>query len=326
MSTISKLYEKFALSSPYIEVMLRRLYWHNVKRLGKFNPHKASKRKVSMNQSPADFEKVLGWLRKQGVGNGDLLIVHSGYGELEGTGLSPEEIIEKLLELIGPTGTLAMPVIRHFKEEDKARKEGKDLTEITRRYNVKKTLVCSGMLPYTLMTRPDSVTSLFPLNPLCAVGPFAEEMMRHNLDGEYPSPHGPNSSWKFCFDHGVKVCSIGTDMEHHCTIGHVMEEAFGDWYWPDELWYNKYKFEIIDEYKNSKEIIISNRKEDWGKLYGAELKLNKDAKEAGALISDSVSGITVGYVDPYKLYDLRKSKGNGYPYYVPFFVNVRKMK
>lgn len=326
MSTISKLYEKLALTSPYVEVILRRLYWRNVKRLRKFNPYKSTPRAELKEQKPVDFEQVLDWLKARGIGKGDLLIVHSGYGELERTGLSPEEIIEKLLDLVGPTGTLAMPVIRRFKEEEKARKEGKDITTITRRYNVKKTLVSSGMLPYELMIRPDAETSLFPLNPLCAVGPLAKPMMEHNLDGEYPSPHGPNSSWKFCFDHNVKVCSIGTDIEHHCTIGHVIEEGFGDWYWPDDLWYNHYKFEIVDKEKNVREITISNRKEDWGKLYGAELRVNCDAKKAGVMISDTVEGITVGYVDPHKLYDLRRSKGKGYPYFVPFYINVRKMK
>lgn len=325
MSVIGKIYESLALTSPYVEVMLRRLYWNNVNRLGKFNPHKATKVYNIENKEKVDFKKIIEWLRERGVREGDLLIVHSGYGELEKTGLSPEEIIDCLLKFLGPQGTLAMPVIRRFKEEEKARKNGIDTTTITCRYNVKKTMVCSGMLPYTLMQRADSVTSLFPLNPLCAVGPLAEAMMEHNLDGEFPSPHGPNSCWKFCYDHGAKVCSIGTDIEHHCTIAHVIEEAFGDWYWPDDVWYNHYKFEIVDTNNNTREVIVRNRKDDWGMLYGAEIRANKDAKKAGALFSDSIDGITVGSIDVNKLFDMRRSNPKkGYPYYVPFFVNVKK--
>ena len=209
---------------------------------------------------------------------------------------------------------------------EKAKKEGKDLSSLTFKYNVRKTMVISGMIPYTLMQRDDATVSHYPLNPLCAVGPLSKEMMKHNLDGECPSPHGSNSSWKFCYDHGVKVCSIGTDIEHHCTIGHVAEEAFGNWYWNDDVWYNQFNFVVIDEENNTREIIVKNRKEDWGKLYGAEINATADAKEAGALFSDTIDGITVGCVDPHKLFEMRNAKGNGYPYFVPFFINVRKIK
>lgn len=324
---LSNIYNRIALTSPYFEVMLRRLYWRNVDKLKKFNPNKSTSTMKIKDSPHVDFENVINWLKLHGIGEGSLLIVHSGYGQLECTGLSPEQIIDRLLELVGPSGTLAMPVIRRFKEYKAAKKAGIDPKEVVATYNVKKTMVSSGLLPYTLMQRSDAVTSLFPLNPLCAVGPLAEAMMEHNLDGAFPSPHGPNSSWKFCYDHGVKVCSIGTDIEHHCTIAHVIEEAFGDWYWPDDVWYNQYKFKIIDTNNNTREAIVSNRKNDWGKLYGAEIKVNKDAKKAGALFTDSIDGITVGYVDVNKLFEMRRSNPKkGYPYYVPFYVNVKKMK
>lgn len=323
----NNVYNKIASISPYVEVMLRRLYWRNVDKLKKYNPNRPKSSSTVNKSHHVDFEKVIDWLKLQGIGEGDLLLVHSGYGQLECTGLSPEQIIDRLLEFIGPSGTLAMPVIRCFKEYKIANKAGIDSKEIIATYNVKKTLVTSGMLPYTLMQRSDAVTSLFPLNPLCAVGPLAEAMMEHNLDGEFPSPHGFNSSWKFCYDHGVKVCSIGTDIEHHCTIAHVIEEAFGDWYWPDDIWYNHYKFKIIDTNNDTREVVVSNRKNDWGKLYGAEIKVNKDAKKAGALFSDSIDGITVGCVNVNKLFEMRRSHPKkGYPYYLPFFVNVNKMK
>lgn len=323
----NNIYNKIALISPYVEVMLRRLYWRNVDKLKKYNPNKPKPSSTINKTHHVDFEKVIDWLKSQGIGEGDLLIVHSGYGQLERTGLSPEQIIDRLLELIGPSGTLAMPVIRRFKEYKKAKKAGLDPKDVVATYNVKKTLVTSGMLPYTLMQRPDAVTSLFPLNPLCAVGPLAEAMMEHNLDGEYPSPHGSNSSWKFCYDHGVKVCSIGTDIEHHCTIAHVIEEAFGDWYWPDDVWYNHYKFMIIDANNNYREVVVSNRKDDWGKLYGPEINVTKDVKKVGALFSNNIEGITVGYVDVNKLFEFRRSHPKkGYPFYIPLFVNVKKMK
>lgn len=324
---LSNLYNKVALLSPYIEIAMRHFYWRNVDKLKKFSPNKAVSAGEESINKPANFDLVIEWLRKQGIGEGDLLIVHSGYGELEKTGLSPEQIIDRLLELVGPSGTLAMPVIRTYKELEKAKKKGTDLRGIIGKYNVKKTMVSSGMLPYTLLHRPEAIISHHPFNPLCAVGQLARDMMQHNLEGEAPSPHGPNSCWKFCLDHNAKVCSIGTDIEHHNTIMHVAEEAFGDWYWPEDVWYYKQRFEVIDEENNCKEIVVSNRKEDWGKLHIAEVNVCHAEKKAGAMRSACIEDITVGFVDPQKMINLlRKKNKKGYPYYVFPWESVNNIK
>ena len=324
---LSALYNKLALTSPYVEILLRHLYWTNVKRFEKFNPNKATKAGNKCKAEDADFGKVIEWLQEKGIGKGDLLIVHSGYGELERTGLSPDEIINRLLDLVGCTGTLAMPVIRRFKDLDKARKEGTDLRTLTFKYNVKKTMVTSGMLPYALMHRENAVISHHPFNPLCAVGPLANAMMEHNLDDDQPSPHGPNSCWKFCYEHAGKVCSIGTDIEHHNTMMHILEESFGDWFWTDDIWYDKLKFEIIDESKNSQTVCVKNRKEEWGKLHIAEINVCQAEKEEGVMISDRIQGITVGFVSPQKMVEfLRKKKKKGYPYFVFPWENVKNIK
>ena len=327
MGVISKLYKIIALSSPYAEVLLRRLYWNNVNRLGKYNPNKVKHYTRTDNIDKVDFNRILKWLRQKGIEEGDILIVHSSYGELEKTGLSPDEIIDGLLELIGPSGTLAMPVIRRYKDMNKAEKEGKDMSLQVFKYNVKKTMITSGMLPYTLMQRDNAVVSHHPFNPLCAVGPSAKDMMKHNLEGIAPSPHGPNSCWRFCYDHGAKVCSIGTDIEHHNTIGHIVEESFGDWYWPDEIWYNRFKFEITDEEKHNYEVVVSNRKEAWGKRHLADINACEDLKKAGIMSSDIIDGITLGYVDPQRMASFLRSRNKkGYPYIVFPWDNLKILK
>lgn len=324
---LGSIYNKIALISPYIEIGLRKLYWRNVNTLSKYSPNKPTSSTEKKEAKYVDFEKVIDWLKSQGIGDGSLLVVHSGYGELECTGLSPDQIIDRLLQLVGPNGTLAMPVIRRYKEAEKAIKMGSDYRKVTCRYNVKKTMVMSGMLPYALMHRENAVISHHPFNPLCAVGPLANAMMEHNLDGDSPSPHGPNSSWKFCYDHGGKVCSIGTDIEHHNTMMHILEESFGDWYWPDDIWYDRLNFEIIDESNNSQTVIVKNRKEEWGKMHYAEINVCNAEKKVGAMRSDCVDGITVGYVDPPKMVELlRKKNKKGYPYFVYPWENVNNIK
>lgn len=314
--SLGGLYNKLASISPYVEIGLRQLYWGNVSKLGHLNPNKAQS-KPSKDKNYVDFQSIIDWLRGNGIQEGDLLIVHSSFYGLECTGLSPDDIVERLLSLVGPTGTLCMPVIRRFKEEVKAKQEGRDLADVICKYDVKRTLVSSGLLPFTLMRYPGAQVSHFPLNPLCAVGPLAKEMMLHNLDGEMPSPHGPNSSWKFCVDHGAKICALGTSLEHHNTTIHIAEEAYGDWRWSDAEWYDLRKFEIIDEDKNSQIVTVKNRKQKWGTRHIAEINLNSAERAAGVVVSSKIGGVTVGFAESSKVISfLRERNKNGYPYFV----------
>ena len=282
------------------------------------NPNnvEVSTKKLEKN---VDFDKIIKWYKSKGIGEGDLLIVHSSYIGLETTGLSPDQIIDRLLQLVGSSGTLAMPVIRTYREEPKP----EDLLKVNTddlicTYDVKRTPVSSGLLPFRLMRRKNAYISHHPLNPLCAVGPFAREMMENNLSGDFPSPHGPNSSWRFCFDHGAKVISLGIDIEHHNTMVHVAEESFGDWKWSDEEWYRHRIFDIVDEQKNVQRKVVSERKPEWGLLHFTETRLNNNLKKLGIMqVSKIEDQIDVGYVDVNRLIaHLRSKKGTGYPYYV----------
>lgn len=315
---VSNLYKSIATSSPRMEIMMRRFYWHNHKRFGKLNPYSAATSKDVSEVKHVDFEEVIKWLKIKGVKEGTLLIVHSSYVNLECTGLSAEEIVERLLKLVGPTGTLCMPVIRTYKGEPKDYDIlTKSLDNLVCTYNVKFTRINTGLLPYALMARQDAVVSLHPLNPMAAVGPLAKEMMKHNLDGDRPAPHGPNSSWKFCYDHGAVVASIGVKLDHHNTIVHIVEEAFGDWKWKDEDWYRIRKFNVVDENKNTTYVEVKERKPCWGMLNFAELYYINDLKKHGIIVEDKIGGvIPVSFENPQILVNYLRSKNkNGYPYF-----------
>lgn len=317
MGLIGNIYNRIALTSPRVEVMLRRLYWNNVDRLGKFNPHRVTKPVAPTRR--VEFEKVIDWLRNNGVGEGSLLVIHSSYSALESTGLDASQIIERLLELVGETGTLAMPAIRKYKEEP----HGGDILKVNTdelicTYNVKKTLVQSGILPYTMLRRKDSVVSHHPFNPLVAVGPLAEPMMAHNLDGDVPSAHGPNSCWKFCYDHDAFVVGLGVDLDHYNTISHINEEAFGNWKWSDEEWYRKRKFIIVDENGNRQEVVVNERKPEWGMLRFAELHANRDRNASGLIKRTKIDDEIVLCIENAKDYVnyLQENNKKGKYYYV----------
>lgn len=319
MGLVSNIYNRLALLSPRIEVKLRQLYWHNSKKLGKYNPNRSAvaSQAENNNQDKVDFEQILQQLRDWGVGEGSLLIVHSSLDSLSKTGLSPVEIIVKLRELIGETGTLVMPVIRTYKGAPSAKErlmDGAACPVCT--YNVKRTPVQSGLLPMFLMRTPGAEVSMHPLNPLCAVGSLAKEMMVGNIDGEEPTPHGPNSAWKYCLDHNAYICGLGTDLRHHNTMGHVAEEAFGDWYWSDEQWYDKRDFIIELPKQESFTIKVKERKPKWGMLHQAEMNRYHDFLKAGVVKSKRFDSILVEFEESQQLISyLRSRNKKGYPYF-----------
>ncbi len=316
-SMLASLYKKIVLLSPYVEVLLRQMYWKNVSRLRKYRPYGKVKM-VSFSRDYVDFDRVIDYLRSKGIGEGALLVVHSSYDALECTGLTPEEIIDKLLLLIGKTGTLAMPAIRKFKGEPKPEKIlSFNTDDLICTYNVKKTVLISGLLPYTLMRKENAEISHFPLNPMVAVGPLAKEMMAGNLKGTYPSPHGANSSWKFCHDHDAFVIGLGVDLEHYNTMIHVAEEAFGDWKWPVDKWYRLRQFDIVDEQNNRSSVTVSERKPKWGMLHIAELNLYRDLIRHKIIEKVKIEDMIPVSVERSQdlITFLRTRNNKGYPYF-----------
>ena len=310
------LYSKIVLLSPHIEVFFRKLYWKHVRKLRKYRPATHVTAKAKENKK-ANFEDVISFLKEKGVKEGMLLVVHSSYEALECTGLTPEEIIDALLKLVGPTGTLAMPAIRRYKGEPSVENIlSFNMDDLVCVYNVKKTLITSGLLPYYLLKRSDSEVSRHPLNPMVAVGPLAKEMMKHNLDGETPSPHGQNSSWKFCLDHDAIVVGLGVDLGHYNTMIHVAEEAFGDWRWDDNSWYRLRQFDVVDE-DMRRRVVVRERRPEWGMLRIAEKKLARDLLKHGVMEKKMKGGILICFEKSGELISFLRSRNkNGYPYYV----------
>ncbi len=307
-----KIYNLIVGLSPKVEVFLRKIYWTNIIKFARYNSQKSN---IQNNANPINFDNIIEYLKNRGIGKGSIIIVHSSYDLLEGSGLLPEEINLKLLDLVGTEGTLVMPIIRKYKEEGKREEYlTKNMNDVTCIYNVQKSKVISGFLPYMLMQRPDSFVSRFPLNPVVAVGKHAKKMIEKNLEGDHPSPHGPNSSWKFCVDNNAIVIGLGVDMPHYLTVTHVNEECTLEW--PIKDWYRKRKFEIVDkDFKIYKEVL--ERKPIWGAIYLAENKYKKDLLRNCILKIENIESLDISIIDSKRLTNfLQAHSQKGYPYYV----------
>lgn len=317
MGFVGTIYRQICLISPWVEVMLRKVYWRNVKYLQGFAPYGSGGVENASLKEHVDFGEIEDYLKSQGIGEGSLLVIHSSYDKLSCTGLKPQEIIRRLKDLVGESGTIAMPVIRMFAGAPR----GEELLNKNRRYpvceyNVKHTPVTSGMLPFTLLRMKGSYCSHFPFNPLVAIGRQAEEMMEHNLDSERSSAHGKGSCWKYCLDHGAIVVGLGVDLEHHNTMCHVMEEAFDGWRWSDDEWYENREFDLIDERGGRLRIKVRNRRPEWGMIRIAEMNLASILYKNDIIHRKMIGGVPVCVENAKSLQEfLQARNGNGFPYF-----------
>ncbi len=308
---LTSIYQHIALISPYIEVALRKLYWRNVKLLKRFKSSKASTENFSSHK--IDFSQIINYLKDNGINKGDIIIVHSSYDALASSMLSPDEVIDMLIDLVGENGTIAMPAIRKYTNTPKYEDLLTSDYETLRVYDTRKSRVASGLLPYSMLRRPDCSVSRFPLNPMVAIGTLAKEMMKNNIDGNLPTAHGPNSSWKFCLDHNAYIVGIGVNLALCNTITHVAEEAYPDW--PIPNWYKQSDFLIKDGDFECK-TTINERRLEKSLLHYAEYNLMNDIKKNNILKEDIIEGVKVGIINSQRYISfLRSHKHKGYPYY-----------
>ncbi len=300
-------------TSPYLEVAVRHAYWKSawlIERRSKKRP-KAKVERAKVNR----FAEVTDALGELGATSGRLLVVHSGYGALKPAGASPAEIVDGLLGLVGPKGTLAVPAIPYYEGEPTGSAYmTADVSDLVLEYDPATTPVFTGAIPSVVMKRSDAIRSRHPLNTMAAVGPLAEAMMAGNLDGDAPLPCGPNSSWKFCIDHDALVLGLGVDMAHSLTMIHTAEDCHAD-RWPQPGWYRKRRFLIIDG-DDRREIVVRERLPRWAMHY-AERTLHRDMLREGIMQRREVCGVTLYALESRRLFDYLSSRNHrGYPFYM----------
>ncbi|MDH5216056.1 MAG: AAC(3) family N-acetyltransferase [Gammaproteobacteria bacterium] len=299
--------------SPYIELLVRRLYWNKVKTVG--GQRRKKKRVKNKIEKRVDFGEIISFLRQAGVQENSLAVVHSAYGPLKPIGKSPKEIVSSLLSLIGDGGTLAMPAMAKFKNDVPLSEYlDADITDIIFTYDVKKTPIKTGLLPIELAKREGAIRSRHPINTMLAVGPLAKELMRGNLDGASPLACGVNSSWKKCVDNDAIIIGLGTDLTHSLTMIHVAEDVL-DKKWPVANWYREKKFKIIDG-ELIENRVLRERHPRWGALHFCERTLCRDLIRNGILKTKEFDGVLVEVARAKALIDFLNLKNkNAYPYF-----------
>ena len=166
---------------------------------------------------PATLKKSLA--AEFGIGAGDTLLVHSAYGPLTGFQGSPNDLIDTLLEAIGPSGNLMMVSMPFFSSASEYLRKANV-------FDVRKTASKMGLISETFRRRPGVVRSLHPTHPVLVYGPAAEAMVSGHEDCMYPC--GPGSPYEKFMELNGRVLFYGVT-EFHFTFHHfeLRERSFG---------------------------------------------------------------------------------------------------
>ncbi len=137
-------------------------------------------------------EQIEAALRRMGLGEGDIVLLHSSVASLGCVDGGAETIVQAFLRVLGPEGTLVVP-----------------------------TFGALGTITEVVRQRPDAVRSIHPKASVAAVGAAAEALCRDHWKAELA--HGPDTPYQRLADMGGYVCLLGVDQDRNTTL-HTVEE------------------------------------------------------------------------------------------------------
>ena len=151
---------------------------------------------------------IIGGLRALGMRSGDLIQVHSSlssFGFVEG---GADAVVDALLELVAPGGTVMMPTFNHGAESI---------------FDVRVSPSYNGAITEAFRHRPQAVRSVHATHAYAAIGPLAAELCCDHLkEGAF----GMESPLGKLAQRGGWIFLLGVGM-NRCTAGHLGERRAG---------------------------------------------------------------------------------------------------
>lgn len=162
--------------------------------------------------SPADLALALTGL---GIGEGDVVLVHSSFNRFEGFRGTPADVIRTLQSAVGESGTLLMPTLPF----------GGSAVEYANTkpsFDVRRTLSRMGLLTEVFRRSSGVLRSLHPTHSVAAWGAKAGQMIAgHERAG---TPCGRETPYGRLLDFNGKILFIGVPFDT-MTFFHAVEES-----------------------------------------------------------------------------------------------------
>ncbi len=155
--------------------------------------------------------KLAADLRLLGVKAGDILLVHTSMKGLNTPELAPDDVIQVLLDILTPEGTLLVPALSYS-----------DVTPQYPVFDARNTPSCIGALPERFRLKWAEYRSIHPTHSVCARGKMAYAMTAwHRLDN---TPVGSHSPFMQLPKLNGKILMLGCGLRPN-TFMHGVEEA-----------------------------------------------------------------------------------------------------
>lgn len=188
--------------SSYEELELRTIQYHYRLLYGPY----IYKRKYSTDE-------LVEVMKSMGMSSGSNVFIHCRWDEMYNYNGNEVELIDAILKVIGPEGTLIMPAF--------------PLHRKNKPFNIKKTVTAAGMLAETFRKYPGVMRSINCQHSVCALGKEAEYLTCEHYMGENcwdeKSPYYKLASINaLVFSIGLRKYYIGTMV--HCVEGTLMKK------------------------------------------------------------------------------------------------------
>ena len=184
---------------------------------------------------PVTKQQIISDLIALGIEPGITVMMHSSLSALGPVEGGPEVVVDALLEVIGPDGTLLVPAFRDSVWEDRSDFTNSDC-ECTPADGLctSKQPGFQGVIPETVRQRPQSLRSCHPTHSWVGLGKSARRLLdRHHLS---PTQCGTDNPFELMADNDC-VLTLGV-MVDRVTLWHYYEEKqmvpYMGHYWPDE--------------------------------------------------------------------------------------------
>lgn len=260
-------------------------------------------------------DDIISVMRDLGVGAGSNIFVHSSWDTFYNYTGNIEQLLDALINLVGPEGTIAMPAYPIFKRR--------------KVFDVKKSPTGAGMLPEMFRRYPGVLRSRNARHSVCALGPLAEYLTcdHHNSLIRYDE-HSPY--YRICEKHftvfslGMPPYYIGTYQYVSQTIMRREIPYFAQFY--DENKRNTVEYIDYDGEKKTYEE-IAERHFTIRKSYWKGKHIVKKYFEKGRYNIRKISNLYITAVDAHyaneKLIELAKK--NIFLYTYPFLKADQKL-
>jgi aminoglycoside 3-N-acetyltransferase len=173
-------------------------------------------RKIMYARLKIPKDRIVRDLRKIGIKEGDHICAHSSLKSIGFVKGGPDTVIDALLEVVGPNGTIMMPSFTPIFWLKKLKSSKSDYI-----FDYRSTPTWIGLVPEILRKRQNSIRSRHPTNSVVAIGKYAKYL----TDG-----HDENSRAFAPFSRLAKINGkiLGIGAEHNClSIGHEAQSLAG---------------------------------------------------------------------------------------------------